>query len=163
MPSFKDQTIVVPFDFSAPSRNALTQVQKWADGSNTIHLIHVVVPTATIIDINPPVWTPGNLDIETRERTQEKMEKDFDFDNMKHHCMIGDPGTEIAQLAKNEKADMIIMPSHGRSGLSRLFLGSVAERVLRLAHCPVLVLRGSGFESEGVAVMETAEAGSSGV
>ena len=38
-------------------------------------------------------------------------------------------------------ADLIVMPSHGRSGVKRLLIGSVAERVVRLAHCPVLVLR----------------------
>ena len=60
--------------------------------------------------------------------------------------MIGDPGSEITKLAKEVGAHLIIMPSHGRTGISRLLLGSVAERVLRLSHCPVLVLRGDGFE-----------------
>jgi nucleotide-binding universal stress UspA family protein len=55
----------------------------------------------------------------------------------------------IADLAKELNANLIVMPSHGRSGVSRLLLGSVAERVLRLANCPVLVLRGAEFADGG--------------
>ena len=47
----------------------------------------------------------------------------------------------ITELAAELKADLIVLPSHGRTGLKRLLIGSVAERVVRLAHCPVLVLR----------------------
>ena len=54
---------------------------------------------------------------------------------------FGDPGSEIAAFAKTEKADLIVLPSHGRTGLRHLLIGSVAEKVVRLAHCPVLVLR----------------------
>jgi nucleotide-binding universal stress UspA family protein len=54
---------------------------------------------------------------------------------------FGDPGQRITAYAEEVGADVIVMPSHGRTGLKRLLLGSVAERVLRLAHCPVLVLK----------------------
>ena len=54
---------------------------------------------------------------------------------------FGDPGHGITDYAEEVGADVIVMPSHGRTGLRRLLIGSVAERVLRLAHCPVLVLR----------------------
>ena len=48
---------------------------------------------------------------------------------------------EIADFAQEKKAELIVLPSHGRTGLTRLLLGSVAEKVVRLAHCPVLVLK----------------------
>ncbi len=57
------------------------------------------------------------------------------------HILEGDPGHEIVKLADTLKADLIVMPSHGRTGLAHVLIGSVAERVIRLAHCPVLVLR----------------------
>lgn len=57
---------------------------------------------------------------------------------------IGDPGGEIAAFAEELGAELIVLPSHGRTGLRRLLIGSVAERVIRLAHCPVLVLRNGG-------------------
>jgi nucleotide-binding universal stress UspA family protein len=54
---------------------------------------------------------------------------------------FGDPGQQIAAFARDIHADLIVLPSHGRTGLARLMIGSVAERVVRLSHCPVLVLR----------------------
>ena len=54
---------------------------------------------------------------------------------------VGVPFEEIVKAAHEEGADMIVMGTHGRSGLNRLLLGSVAERVVRLALCPVLTVR----------------------
>ncbi|MEK7715145.1 MAG: universal stress protein, partial [candidate division NC10 bacterium] len=54
---------------------------------------------------------------------------------------VGVPFEEIVKAAEKEGADMIVMGTHGRSGLNRLLLGSVAERVIRLAPCPVLTVR----------------------
>jgi len=53
----------------------------------------------------------------------------------------GSPAPTIAEMAREEDADLIVVGSHGRSGLDRLILGSVAERVVRLASCPVLVVK----------------------
>jgi nucleotide-binding universal stress UspA family protein len=55
--------------------------------------------------------------------------------------VFGAPAEEIAQFAQRDQSELIVLPSHGRTGLARLMIGSVAERVVRLAHCPVLVLR----------------------
>ncbi|MBI2216941.1 MAG: universal stress protein [Candidatus Rokubacteria bacterium] len=54
---------------------------------------------------------------------------------------VGTPHVEIVKAARDDKADMIVMGTHGRTGLERLLLGSVAERVIRLAPCPVLTVR----------------------
>ena len=53
----------------------------------------------------------------------------------------GDPATEILQFAQQIKCDLIVMGTHGRTGLGRLFLGSVAEQVLRKAPCAVLTVK----------------------
>jgi len=55
--------------------------------------------------------------------------------------IFGDAGQEITDYALTHRAEMIVLPSHGRTGMKRWLLGSVAERVCRYAHCPVLVLR----------------------
>jgi nucleotide-binding universal stress UspA family protein len=55
--------------------------------------------------------------------------------------MIGDPGLTCVERAKTIGVDLIVIPSHGRSGISRLVLGSVAERVVRFSHVPVLVIK----------------------
>lgn len=61
----------------------------------------------------------------------------------------GMPHAAITGAAKNLKADLIIMSTHGRTGLSHLFLGSVAEKVVRTAECPVLTVRAAGGGRRG--------------
>jgi nucleotide-binding universal stress UspA family protein len=73
-------------------------------------------------------------------RAQLKSESDT-YNQIDVAVAIGDPGHEIADFASNVGADIIVLPCHGRTGLKRLLIGSVAERVVRLAHCPVLVLK----------------------
>jgi nucleotide-binding universal stress UspA family protein len=58
-----------------------------------------------------------------------------------HRLMVGSPATAIVHLAEKEGVDMIVMPTHGRTGLSRLLMGSVAEEVVRKAKCPVLTIK----------------------
>ncbi len=55
--------------------------------------------------------------------------------------LIGSPATAIVHLAETEGVDMIVMPTHGRTGLLRLLMGSVAEEVVRKAKCPVLTVK----------------------
>jgi universal stress protein A len=57
------------------------------------------------------------------------------------HCLSGTPEAEIVAFAEEKRADLIVMASHGRTGLSRLLMGSVAEAVLRRATCPVLIVK----------------------
>jgi nucleotide-binding universal stress UspA family protein len=58
-----------------------------------------------------------------------------------HHLLHGDPAQEILRHAREQHVDLIVMGTHGRTGLSRLLLGSVAESVLREATCPVLTVK----------------------
>ncbi len=59
-------------------------------------------------------------------------------------CKIGTPAEEIVKIAESESAQLIVMGTHGWTGFKHLLLGSVAEKVLRMAKCPVLVVRTSG-------------------
>jgi nucleotide-binding universal stress UspA family protein len=54
---------------------------------------------------------------------------------------VGDPAASIVKDAEARRASLIVVGSHGRTGISRVLMGSVAERVMRMAHCPVLVVR----------------------
>jgi nucleotide-binding universal stress UspA family protein len=60
---------------------------------------------------------------------------------VEHHLKEGDPATEILRLAEERKVDVIVMGTHGRTGLGRLLMGSVAEQIVRKAPCPVLTVR----------------------
>ena len=58
-----------------------------------------------------------------------------------HKLLVGDPAEAIVQQAEAEHADMIVMGTHGRTGLTRMLMGSVAEAVVRRAACPVLTVK----------------------
>jgi len=73
---------------------------------------------------------------------------------IEYRLLEGDPATVIAETAEETEADLIVMGTHGRTGLSRIVMGSVAEEVLRRAPCPVLTVRGLAAER----VEEPAEA-----
>jgi len=62
---------------------------------------------------------------------------------LEYRLLEGDPATVIAETAEEAGADLVVMGTHGRTGLSRLVMGSVAEEVLRRAPCPVLTIRGA--------------------
>jgi hypothetical protein len=65
------------------------------------------------------------------------------------HLRLDAPATEIAQMAADLEADMVVVGTHGRRGIARLLLGSVAEAVVRLAPCPVLVVRPKALPEPG--------------
>ena len=69
-----------------------------------------------------------------------------------HLTLQGEPSSEIIRCAKREKADMIVMGTHGRRGLSRVMMGSVAEAVVRRAPCPVLTYKQTADQKTGFAV-----------
>ena len=131
--------VVVPFDFSEHSRAALTRALLLAESARNVHVLHVLpflVPTEPGV-----VWAT----IDDAHRIEHALQNLRDtlaapeYAEVHLEVRIGDPGQVTADRAEELGADLIVIGSHGRTGISRLFLGSVAERVVRLAHCPVLV------------------------
>jgi len=134
--------VVVPFDFSEQSARTLETAGEMVDDVAHLHVIHVL-PKVAVAEPGV-IWT--SIDDEARIRHAEMAFREgfaaSPFCKSDFHVRIGDPGSEIVKFAEQLQADLVVMPSHGRSGIPRLLIGSVAERVLRLAHCPVLILRG---------------------
>ena len=92
------------------------------------------------------VFTPGSdgQTIADRGFWQEQLESVRPSNSripVSHVLLEGDPAEEIVAYAADAKVDVIVMGTHGRSGVERLLMGSVAERVLRDAHCSVLVVK----------------------
>ena len=143
MEYFENSTVIVPFDFSDLAKSAVEQTIEWVDEATTIHVVHVV-ESSLLVSLDMAAPMPPLYDHEQQQFLLAKLKEMYSGDpyhQVKVHCIVGDPGHEIAELADQENAKLIVMPSHGRTGISRLLLGSVAERVLRLSKCPVLVLR----------------------
>lgn len=136
------QKIVIPIDFSDLSFDALEKGLDIAGGdTKRVHLIHVLADLA----VNEPgaIWGEINNEKRTRnvkEALREKLQGQR-YQGLSIDVEFGDAGFRISDFAKKIGADLIVMPSHGRTGLSRVLIGSVAQRVVQLAHCPVLVLR----------------------
>jgi nucleotide-binding universal stress UspA family protein len=136
--------VVVPVDFSAMSLDAIEQARPLVKSAGGLHVVHVLPP---MLATEPGVlW--GRVDDASRtEHATQALRKavaDKGFADVPVHVRVsasGNAASEIAAFAEELRAQLIVLPSHGRHGLSRLAIGSVAERVVRFAHCPVLVLR----------------------
>jgi nucleotide-binding universal stress UspA family protein len=135
-------TILVPIDFSEQSVVALDTALAVAGDPNRVRVVHVIYEVATA---QPEFWEVNDRVAQAKAAEaalREMLQCDPKRSGVALSVCFGDPGHEIAGHAEKYGAGLIVMPSHGRRGVTRLLLGSVAERVLRLAHCPVLVLRG---------------------
>jgi len=131
--------VVVPFDFSDESYAAVLLAKDFVADTTRIDVVHVL---PELMATEPGVIWSSIDDAGRMDHAKEAMRKRFkDLPAMSLHVGIGDPGSVITDHASEVAADLILIPSHGRTGVKRLLLGSVAERVARLAHCPVLVLR----------------------
>jgi nucleotide-binding universal stress UspA family protein len=137
----KIQTILFPTDFSESSQHALDLAFSLArDLKARLRVLHVATP--------PPFVSYGEFEKAMKESSGYRRELEQQLRqcqkpvcNAEFHLIQGEPAAEILNFAKEARCDMIVMGTHGRTGLGRLFLGSVAEKVLREASCPVLTLK----------------------
>lgn len=149
MPSV--QKILVPVDLSPCSSHALAEARQFADAFGaSIDLLYVwsapalVAPEAVVtgIGINEqPLfeWVRHNAN-EQLARFQASAEHEG-INVQQSICESGDPATSIVEHATSGKYDLVVMGTHGRTGLSHVLLGSVTEKVVRRAPCPVLTVR----------------------
>ena len=133
--------VVVPVDFSDRSIGAVDEALRLVDSPQHLHTVNVL----PALEVAEPGVIWKTIDNASREdHAKQALAEKFGaekYRGVQFDVLFGDPGTEISEFAKRIGAELIVMPTHGRSGLNRLLLGSVAERVLRFAHCPVLVLK----------------------
>ena len=138
--------ILVPTDFSPASDAALACARDIAQQyAARMSLLHVVTDPRAVGVWTPEVYVPAQA--ETRERllheARERLERALPADERSRFAVtidarVGDVAENILETAREQKVDLIVMGTHGRHGLAHLVLGSVAERVLRDATCPVL-------------------------
>jgi len=144
---FDIKNIIVPTDFSKLSFSAFEYAKNLAERMDaTIHLIYVLEKT-------PPFLAVRSLDV-TEEEVMKTMEDQAkkqlaetadafrEDSNVKiiEVCRKGIDYEEIVNYSKEIKSDLIVIATHGRTGILHTLLGSVAEKVIRFAKCPVLVI-----------------------
>jgi nucleotide-binding universal stress UspA family protein len=152
--SEKPYVIVVGVDLSQESNLALDQAITIASRTRSeLHVVHVVSTVLPVPSVDYPAAAPVSL-----AAAGERLRSYVDDRLTQHepiiakaqgrrpervvcHIRLDAPSEEIAQLAADLEADLVVVGTHGRRGLGRLILGSVAEGVVRAAPCPVFVVR----------------------
>jgi nucleotide-binding universal stress UspA family protein len=136
----KATKIVVPTDFSAASDAVLNYATTLAkDTGATLLITHVEEPMPAYVG-EGYYGMPNPPNPEVRRMLEAVRPADAAV-KYEHRILIGNPAEEIVRLAADEHADLIVMGTHGRTGLSRLVMGSVAEEVVRRSPCPVFTLK----------------------
>jgi nucleotide-binding universal stress UspA family protein len=151
-------TIVVGADYSETSDEALDEAFAAAHARRgaEVHVLHVALDLANRpraahferewvpdLEQHDPRSTLDELEQHAVSRMKRFAERSGPprFVRLVSHFRLGSPAEQLVQLAADLDADLLVVGTHGRRGVQRLLLGSVAERVIRLAHCPVLVVR----------------------
>jgi nucleotide-binding universal stress UspA family protein len=143
----KLQKIFVPTDFSNCSKKALQYAMPLAKQFGaTLILLHVLPPHNAIDGETYPVDCELTLEKDLRENARRKLielAKEFPLHEIpvQIETCLGATGVEIAREAKKLEADLIVISTHGRTGRAHSLAGSVAENLVQLAPCPVLVVR----------------------
>jgi nucleotide-binding universal stress UspA family protein len=135
------KTILFPTDFSLASDAALPHAEALAKQADAqLLIVHVEEP--------PLAYGGGELYYGLPEPSSERILKMLEDVkpadpnlSFAHRLTMGDPAGEIVRIASEEAAEMIVLGTHGRTGMTRLLMGSVAEAIVRRAPCPVLVYR----------------------
>lgn len=135
-------TILFATDFSQISESAFACAESYAQATGSELLIaHVFDPRG------PSISSPSHAGQERREeqvtkaRLHDVRSDRFPDIAIRYRLLRGEPAVELLGLAEGQDVSLIVMGTHGRTGLKRLFMGSVAEKVFRGARCPVVLVK----------------------
>lgn len=141
-PRFQIRKILAPVDFSEASGKAVQYALAMAGefGAEVI-LIHVIEPYPILPEL-PAAAVEMQAALETQAKSQMRhLESRITDVQCRSIVCVGNPARRIAAEASSQQADLIVLSTHGRTGFAHALLGSVAEHVVRIAPCPVLVVR----------------------
>ncbi len=131
--------ILCPIDFSASSQAALVFATSLAkDNQAELHLVHVYDEPFAYTDEDSDV---PPADLKAEHERWERVQPAVPGVVCKRAFIVGQPVGTLLEYARSNDIDLIVMGTHGRTGLTRLLMGSVAEAVLRRATCPVLTIK----------------------
>jgi nucleotide-binding universal stress UspA family protein len=140
--------ILVPTDFSKYSHHALTYAAAFAEKFGAeLYLLHVVQDLAVfipdMITVAPPVLPTVKQLTEAVYAAFDRLIEEQQLQQLDIHREVreGSPFYEIVRFASEENIDLIVLGTHGHTGLAHVLLGSVTEKVVRKSPCPVLTVR----------------------
>ncbi len=139
--------ILIPTDGSDTSKEAMAYAAALAKSFQASVTLLIVADDQYLDWLGPAHFTIEMMkqieenSVEQARRVLDELEIDASLKDVKKVVRRGVPFQEIVDCAKNEQMDMIVMGTHGRKGVSHMMMGSVAEKVVRLAQCPVLTVK----------------------
>jgi len=134
------KTIIFPVDFSTNNDKSLALATSLArDSGAKLFIVHVEEPPVVYVG-NSYYGVPNPQAEDVSKMLKEVVPPTSDV-AYEHKSLTGTPADEIVNFAEQTKADFIVMGTHGRTGLFRVLMGSVAEAVVRKAPCPVLTVK----------------------
>ena len=149
---FPAKKIVCPTDFSDGSFRALAEASEMAAQSGAeIYLLHVlgIIPPSTEPGVpEPQVWRHSDVESELRKLAVPLTSRGI---RVQYVVADGDAAEGIVHTAEKVGADLIVIATHGNTGWRHLAFGSVTEKVVRLAACPVLTIRMSSAHAGKIA------------
>ena len=153
------KTVLIPLDGSTFAEEALGKGLEHCQKSDEIVLVQCIdynLLFANAVDFSPQ--TIRELQEQDQRRCQEYLDRQVARLRERGYsarsvAADGSPVEGILRTAEQQRADQIILTTHGRSGLARVFMGSVAEGVLRRAECPVLIIPSSARSSQASSVI----------
>jgi nucleotide-binding universal stress UspA family protein len=147
----KLERILVPTDLSEFSHHALRYGCEFANRFNAeLHLLNVVQDVVALVPEPGMAFpAPGEYMAELRDASRQALDKLPESGwltggRIVREVRVGTPFVEIVRYARDLNCDLIVIGTHGRSGLAHVLLGSTAEKVVRKAPCPVLTVRPEG-------------------
>jgi nucleotide-binding universal stress UspA family protein len=137
--------ILVPVDLSSFSAKAVSYAARLAGEGGSLTLLTVISDVLPYFDFFPIEYPSADYfeAMKTKAEAELRTLADEHAKGVSVQTIVrrGYPAAEIVEMAAEEKFDLIVMATHGHSGLEHALLGSITEKVLRKAHCPVLVAR----------------------
>ncbi|QDT89120.1 universal stress protein [Gimesia algae] len=142
--------ILIPTDFSETSQAATQYAVELAKKFGAqLHLLHVIEDPVVYMPMFESYALPPKEDFENFAKTRLDnwiLDEDKAGLEISTHWVHGNPFVDILKYSKREEIDLIVVGTHGRSFTAHLLLGSVAEKVVRKASCPVLTVRPKGHQ-----------------
>jgi nucleotide-binding universal stress UspA family protein len=128
-------------DFSHLSQEALARATALASESGATLLIAHVEEPPMMYGAGAAYYSSPEVDRAALRRTLEEVVPTDSGVPYEHVLLWGEPAHELAELARREHVDLMVLGTHGRTGMMRLLMGSVAERVVQESPCPVLTIK----------------------
>ncbi|QOJ14449.1 MAG: universal stress protein [Planctomycetia bacterium] len=150
--NLKPRSVLWPTDFSAFSMHGGRYAKAFCDDFGaTLHILHVVPPplnpdVALLVPSEAPISMSDPAMLDDCRASLDRLIKDHfgGSSAIRREALFGNPWSAVCEYARQQQIDLIVVSTHGRTGIAHVLIGSTAERIVQHAPCPVLTVKGGG-------------------